>query len=150
MRQEVVRFVNSWDICQKTKPVNRKGSADRIKISGLFHRWCIDFAGPLPQTNIGNQYLIAAVEQMSKWPVAWAMPADLFDSLGVMEFKKEIIILFGPAQYILSNNGPKFDCNAVQHWFNIQRKCTSTYNLQGDCVVERMVGTLKNALQKVT
>ncbi len=68
-------------------------------------------------------------------------------------FKKEIIMAFGPPQYILSDNYLKFDCKAVQgyaHRFNIQWKCTSTYNPQGNGVAERMVGTLKKALQKVT
>ena len=62
-----------------------------------------------------NQYLTVAVDQMSRWPLAWAIPADLFNSLGVMEFvKKEIIMLFGPPQYILSDNDLKLDCEAVQ------------------------------------
>ena len=67
--------------------------------------------------------------------------------------KKEIIMLFGPPQYILSDNDLKFDCKAVQdfaHRFNIVWKCTSTYSLQGNGVVDRMVGTLKKSLQKVT
>ncbi len=102
MRQEVASFVKSCDTCQKTKPYNPKESAGKILISGLFHTWCIDFAGPLLRTNMSKQYLILAAEQMSKWSVAWAIPADLLNSLGVMEFvKKEIIMLFGPPQYIL-------------------------------------------------
>ena len=110
MRQEVASFVKSFDTCQKTKPANRKEFAGNIPISGLFHTWCIGFAGPLPRTNGGNQYPIVAVEQISKWPVTWAIPADLFNSLGVMEFvKKEIIMLFCPTQYILSENGLNFD-----------------------------------------
>ena len=67
--------------------------------------------------------------------------------------KKEIIMDFGPPQYILSNNGLKFDCKAVQDFadlFNIQWKCTSTYNPQGNRIAERMVGTPKKSLQKVT
>ena len=89
---------------------------------------------------------------MSKWPVAWAISADSFNSLGVMEFfKKEIIMLFGPPQYVLSDNGLNFDCKAVQDFanrFNIQWKCTSTYNTQGNGVAEHKVGTLNKALQK--
>ncbi len=74
--------------------------------------------------------------------------------LGVMKFvKKEIIMDFSPPQNILSDNDLKFDCKAVQdfaHRFNIQWNCTSTYNPPGNGVAERMVGTLKKALQKVT
>ena len=55
MRQEVENFVKSSDTCQKTKLVNRQELAGRILISGLFHTWCIDFAGPLPCTNARNQ-----------------------------------------------------------------------------------------------
>ncbi len=82
------------------------------------------------------------------------IPTELFNSLGAMKFvKKEIIMAFGPPQYMLSDNDLKLDCKAVQdfaHRFNIQWKCTSTYNPQGNGVGERMVGTLKEALQKVT
>ncbi len=154
MRQEVASFVKSFDTCQKTKSANSKELPGKIPISGLFHTCCIDFAGTLPRTNAGNQYLIVAVEQMSKWPAAWAIPADLINSLGGMEFvKKEIIMLFGPPQYILSDNDLKFNYKAVQDFarqFNIQWNCTSACNTQGNGVVERMVDTFKKALQRVT
>ncbi len=68
-------------------------------------------------------------------------------------FEKEIIMLFVPPQYILSDNDLKFDCKAIQDFarhFNIQCNHTSTFNHQGNGVVERIVGTLKKALQKVT
>ena len=62
-------------------------------------------------------------------------------------------MFFGPPQYILSDNDLNFDCYTVQyfvHRFNIQWKCTSTHNPQGNGVVEPIAGTLKKALQKVT
>ncbi len=128
--------------------------AGRIPISGLFHTRWIDFAGPLPRTNAESQYLIVAVESMSKWPVVWAIPTELFKSLGVMKFvKKEIIMAFGPPQYMLTDNELKFDFKAVQdfaHRFNIQWKCASTYNPQGNGVAEKMIGTTKKALLKVS
>ncbi len=59
--------------------------------------------------------MVVAFEQMSKWPVARAIPTELFNSLGVMKFvKKEIIKTFGPPQYTLSDNDLKFDCKTVQ------------------------------------
>ncbi len=78
MRQEVASFVNGCDIWQKTKPANWKE----------IETWCIDFAGPFPQTNVGNQNSIVAVEQMPKWPVARAIPAELFDSSGSWSFSR--------------------------------------------------------------
>ena len=66
MRQQVGHFVNICYTCQQTKPVNRKGLAGKIPISGLFHTWCIHFAGTLPCTNAGNQCLIVGIEQILK------------------------------------------------------------------------------------
>ncbi len=80
---------------------------------------------------------------MSKWPVAWAIPADLCNSLGVMEFiKKAITLYFGPPQFIFSENDVMFNCKAVQDLarkYNIQCKCISTYNPQDNGVVEIIV-----------
>ncbi len=69
MRQKVASFVKSCDTYKKTKPANRNELAGKIPISGLFHTWYIDFAGPLLRTNLGNQYLIVAVGQMSVKPM---------------------------------------------------------------------------------
>ncbi len=66
MRKEVASFVKCCDICQKTKPADRKELAGKIPSNGLFHTWCMEFAELLPRTNVGNQYLIVAVEQISK------------------------------------------------------------------------------------
>ncbi len=55
MRLEVASFVKSCDICQKIKPKDRKESSGKILISGLFDTLCIDFAGTLARTNMGNQ-----------------------------------------------------------------------------------------------
>ncbi len=62
-------------------------------------------------------------------------------------------MMFGPPQYILGDNDLKSDCTAAQDFarrFNIQWKCKLKCNPQGNRVVERIVGTLKKALQKVT
>ena len=79
--------------------------------------------------------------------------AELFNSMRVMEFiKQEIIMLFGPPQFAPSSNDLKFDCKAMQDFarrFNITWKDKSTYNLQGNGLVERMIVTLEKGLQKV-
>ncbi len=154
MRQKVAIFVESCDTCLKIKPANRKEFAVKILISGIFHAWCVDFAEPLPRTNVGNQYLIVPVEKISKWPVAWTIPSDLSNSLVVMEpVKKGIIMLFCPLQYILGYNELNCYFKAVQDFTNrldIQWQCTSTFDHQDNALAERMDGTFKKALQNVT
>ena len=74
IRSEVSNFVRICDVCQRTKPDNREKFQGRIPLSGLFNTWSVDFAGPLPKTKSGNQYLLVGIEHMSKWPVARARP----------------------------------------------------------------------------
>ncbi len=62
-------------------------------------------------------------------------------------------MLFAPPQYVLSDNDLNLYCKSVQdiaRRFNIQWKCTSIYNPQGNGVVGRMVGSLKKTVQKFT
>ncbi len=66
MQQEMASSLKSYDTCQKTKPGNRKEFECKIPISGLSHKSCIDFAGRQTQTNVYNQYLIVAIEKISK------------------------------------------------------------------------------------
>ena len=101
IRPEISSFVRSNDVCQKTKPYDREEFQIRIPISGLFNTWSADFAGPLPRTESGNQYLLVVIENMSKCPIARAIPAEPFNSLGVLKFvKEEIILPFGSPKFI--------------------------------------------------
>ena len=154
MRSEVSNFVRSCDVCQKIKPDNREEFQGRIPISGLFNTWLIDFAGPLPKTESGNQYLLFGIEHISKWPVTLVIPAELFNSLGALKFfNEEIILPLGSPKFILSDNDLKFDWKAVKEFARdqkIQWKYTATYNPLGNNIAERMVGTIKRALQKMS
>ena len=90
---------------------------------------------------------------MSKWPIARAIPAELFNSLGALKFvKEEIILPFGTPKFILSDNDLKFDCKAIEDFARdqkIQWKHIATYNPRGNGMAERMVGTIKRGLQKM-
>ena len=154
IRYEVSNFVQSFDVCQKTKLDNREEFQFRIPVSRLFNNRSSDFAGPLPKTKDGNQYLLFVIVHMPKWPVARAMPDEIFNALGALKFvKEEIIPLLASSKFILSDSDLKFDCKAVQDFSrdqNIQWKYTATDNPQGNGITERMVGTIKGALQKMS
>ena len=86
-----------------------------MPVSGLFNTWSLDFAGPLPRTESGNQYLLFGIESMSKRQKAQAISAELFNSLRALKFvKEEIILPFGSPKFILSDDDLKFDCKAIE------------------------------------
>ncbi len=111
MRPEVMEFVKTCDVYQKTKPANRKGILGQIPISGIFNTWSLDYAGSLPTTKNGNKYIINGVEHKSRRPVARVIPQSMLNSRGTMSFiEEEIIRPYSSPQYIRSDNDLKFDC----------------------------------------
>ncbi len=102
-------------------------------------------------TQKSNMCIIIGLEHTSRWPVAKAIPPSMFNAKGTINFQEnEIIIPFGSLEYILSDNDQKFDCMTVHDFtkkHGISWKYTSTYKPQGNSIAERMVGTLKKAIQ---
>jgi len=74
----------------------------------LFDVWRIDFMGPFP-FSFSNQYILVAVDYVSKWIEAVALPSN--DARVVIKFlKKNIFIQFGTPRAIISDGGKHF-CN---------------------------------------
>nr|GFC51559.1 reverse transcriptase domain-containing protein [Tanacetum cinerariifolium] len=56
-----------------------------IQIYDIFDVWGIDFMGPFPSSK-GNKYILIAVDYLSKWVEAKALPTN--DALVVVKFLK--------------------------------------------------------------
>ncbi len=153
MRPDIAHFVRSWDPCQKTNPPEQSIPYGKIRIGSLFHTWSIDFEGPLKETKYGNKHLLLAEEDTSCWPVACAIGKEMFTGAGVIRFVEEQIRwLYGNPVCIVSDGNSKLDIGTVRDvatCAGIHLKVKSSYNLSGNAKVERMVVTLKRALQKV-
>ena len=150
IRIDVAHFVPSCDSCQKSNPPEQNGPYGSMPVSGLFHTWSIDFAGPLKETAVGNRYILLAVENLSSWPVASAIGTNYFNSSGVIKFVEEQICqLYGNPMRILCNGDPKFDSAAIKDYASgasIDWKIISAYNPRGNAKIEKMVRRLKRAV----
>ncbi|GJT48065.1 reverse transcriptase domain-containing protein [Tanacetum coccineum] len=67
----------------------------------------IDFMGPFP-TSRGNKYILVAVDYLSKWVEAKALPTN--DARVVVKFLKSLFSRFGAPRAIISDRGTHF-CN---------------------------------------
>ncbi|GKE62488.1 reverse transcriptase domain-containing protein, partial [Tanacetum coccineum] len=67
----------------------------------------IDFMGPFPSSR-GNKYILVAVDYLSKWVEAKALPTN--DARVVVKFLKSIFSRFGAPRAIISDRGTYF-CN---------------------------------------
>jgi hypothetical protein len=61
-------------VCQHCQMVKRTGSIrsedeelKSIAVCDLFYRMAMDTAGPLPETKLGNKYILVAIDHYSKW-----------------------------------------------------------------------------------
>ncbi|GJX26103.1 retrovirus-related pol polyprotein from transposon TNT 1-94 [Tanacetum coccineum] len=73
----------------------------------LFDLWGDDFMGPFPSSR-GNKYILVAVDYLSKWVEAKALPTN--DARVVCKFLKNLFARFGTPRAIISDRGTHF-CN---------------------------------------
>nr|GEW10654.1 hypothetical protein [Tanacetum cinerariifolium] len=78
-----------------------------IQVCEIFDVWGIDFMGPFLNSK-GNKYIFAAVDYLSKWVEAKALPTN--DARVVVKFLKSLFSRFGTLKAIISDRGTHF-CN---------------------------------------
>nr|GEW97373.1 reverse transcriptase domain-containing protein [Tanacetum cinerariifolium] len=98
-----------------------------IQVYEIFDIWGIDFMGPIPSSK-GNKYILIAVDYLSKWVEAKALPTN--DARVVVKFLKSLFSLFGTPRAIISDRRT--------HFCNDQFTHVSNRGLKR--ILERMVG----------
>nr|GEZ59283.1 reverse transcriptase domain-containing protein [Tanacetum cinerariifolium] len=78
-----------------------------IQICEIFDVWGIDFMGPFLSSK-GNKYILVAVDYLSKWVKAKALPTN--DARVVVKFLKSLFSWFGTPKAIINDRGTYF-CN---------------------------------------
>ena len=75
-----------------------------IPVYGVLQRWHIDLIGPFPTTARGNKYGIVAIDSVSKWTEAGALPNKTADNVKRW-FWENIVCRYGTPQEIVTDNG---------------------------------------------
>nr|GEX22819.1 reverse transcriptase domain-containing protein [Tanacetum cinerariifolium] len=94
-----------------------------IQVCDIFDVWGINFMRPFPSSR-GNKYILVAVDYLSKWVEAKALPTN--DARVVCKFLKSLFARFGTPHSIISDHNTHF-CN--DHFTKLMLKYGVTYRL---------------------
>nr|GEY12484.1 reverse transcriptase domain-containing protein [Tanacetum cinerariifolium] len=97
-------FVKNCDLCQRQGKILQRDEMPQnsIQTCEIFDVWGIDFMGPFPSSR-GNKYILVAVDYLSKWVEAKALPTN--DARVVCKFLKSLFAGFGSPRAIISDRG---------------------------------------------
>ena len=143
------RYVSSCHQCQKTGNISRKHEMpmNYILVCDIFDVWGIDFMGHFPKS-YGNEYILVAVDYVSKWVEAIALPTN--DARVVIKFlKKNIFTRFGTPRALISDGGTHFCNNQMEKLlskYGVTYKVATAYHPQTSGQVEISNRELKRIL----
>ncbi|GJY44054.1 reverse transcriptase domain-containing protein [Tanacetum coccineum] len=97
-------LVTRCDACQRRGKISQRDEMPQnaIQVYEIFDVWGIDFLGPFPSSR-GNKYILMAVDYLSKWVEAKALPTN--DARVVCKFLKSLFAQFGTRHAIISDRG---------------------------------------------
>ena len=121
-----------------------------LPISPL-EKWGIDYIGPIaPMSTKRNQYIIIAVEYLTKWAEAKAIKAADAKQTAIF-LHENIISRFGCPKILVSDKGSHFLNEAIEELtklFQINHRKTTPYHPQTNGLAERVNQTLVRILRK--
>ncbi|GJZ48329.1 reverse transcriptase domain-containing protein [Tanacetum coccineum] len=143
-------MVKSCDSCQRQGKISQKDEMPQnvIQVCEIFDVWGIDFMGPFPSSR-GNKYILVAVDYLSKWVEAKALPTN--DARVVVKFLKSLFARFGTPRAIISDRGTYF-CNdqfaKVMLKYGVTHRLSTAYHPQTSGQVEVSNHGLKRILER--
>ncbi|GKA35765.1 reverse transcriptase domain-containing protein [Tanacetum coccineum] len=125
-------LVKNCDSCQRQGKISQRDEMPQnsIQVCEIFDVWGIDFMGPFPSSK-GNKYILVAVDYLSKWVEAKALPTN--DARVVCKFLKSLFARFGAPRAIISDRGTHF-CNdqfaKVMLKYGVTHRLSTAYHPQ--------------------
>ncbi|CAH9104590.1 unnamed protein product [Cuscuta epithymum] len=143
-------FVMACDRCQRTGTIGKRHEMPQQGIFEveLFDLWGLDFMGPFPPSN-GKLYILVAVEYVSKWVEAVALPDNTAKS--VVKFVRSLISRFGVPRAFICDNGVHFKNSqflSLLSKYGCHLKSGTTYHPQSSGQVEVSNREIKSILEK--
>lgn len=114
MREAVFNWVSACQECgsRKARPQAVVPPLRSVRTGDVCDRWAVDVAGPLPVTQHGNRYVIAAVEYTTRYAVAAAVPEHTAKSIARFLMEK-VILVYGPMREVMMDGAREFGSQMI-------------------------------------
>ncbi|KAD4178892.1 hypothetical protein E3N88_27483 [Mikania micrantha] len=148
--KDALEFVKKCDPFQRTGNISSKDEMPQnpIQVLEVFDVWGIDFVGPFPLSK-GNRYILVAIDYVSKWVEAQALPTN--DARVVLKFVKKLFSRFGTPRALISDRGTHF-CNKMLEkalqCYGVTHRLATAYHPQTSDQVENANRGVKRILEK--
>ena len=152
LRKDIHEWLRTCSACQLNSRSDQahKGVMHPLQIPQAFDRWHLDFVGELPTTGKGNKWLLTAVDYLTNWPIAKAVPVASMEEVADFIYE-EIVMRFGCPSEIITDRGANFTSGLVAAYtkrVGINHKLTSAFHPRTNSKVERYNGIIKQMLRK--
>jgi len=151
LKKTVKQYIARCEVCQKTKS-NLKTKQPMLITSTVtksFERICLDIVGPLPQTSLGNQFILTMQDELTRYALAVALSAT--DAQTVAQaFVECFVCIYGIPKSILTDCGTNFLSDVFKQMcklLDIEKSQTTPFHPQTNGFLERSHKTLKTYLR---
>jgi hypothetical protein len=106
MYRQIADFVRACPLCDRVKTAFSAKSPvlHPLPIMGMFYRWSLDLAGPLPRSRRGKLYALVMIEHFSKWLELVALPSKEPRHIATA-FTECVLTRYGAPAEVLTDQG---------------------------------------------
>ncbi|GJV76021.1 reverse transcriptase domain-containing protein, partial [Tanacetum coccineum] len=143
-------YVMRCDACQRSGNISSRSEMpqNNIKVCDVFDIWGIDFMGPFPNSK-GNKYILVAVDYVSKWVEAQALPTN--DARVVIRFLRKLFARFEVPKALISDRGTHFYNSQLEkslQKYRVTHKLSTAYHPQTNGQTEVTNRAIKRILER--
>ena len=151
-KDDVVNKCNTCHACQArnmpTKPI--KAPLKPYIVGVPMERIQMDIIGPLPETSLGNKYVLSVTCCFTKWTEIYPLK-NITAKTVASTFVKEFICRYGLVREIHSDQGRQFESELFKEMcslLGIEKTRTTAFYPASDGLIERTQRTIEDMLSK--
>jgi len=149
MKNDIFELISACNYCLQRKSV---GNASLVKKHILaefpFQTVSMDITGPLPRTTNGNRYILAMIDNFSRFAVL--VPLKSMNATEVRDaIENNLFYEYGAPDYLHSDRGTYFLSSEVKNLlkdWDVKQSLSSPYYPKGNSIVERLFRTVKDMI----